>query len=212
MSRVTVVDYGAGNLLNVVRALEHCGADVKVVDTATPIAAAERLILPGVGAFGDCMQALQARGLVEALQDYVAADRLFLGICVGMQVMFARGEEFGEHAGLALLGGKVARIASVSANNMPHKIPHIGWNRLLRPAAAVWEGTLLEGQTDKAEMYFVHSYAVVPDDATHTLANVDYNGVAICAMVQKGRSYGCQFHPEKSGEAGLAMLTQFLRM
>ncbi len=211
MSEVTVVDYGAGNLLNVVRALEHCGVSPVVTSEAGPIREAKRLILPGVGAFGDCMEELHRRGLVEALAAYVAQDRLFLGICVGMQVMFDMGEEFGEHRGLGIIPGRVAKISATGADGAPHKIPHIGWSPLRKPAGAAWEGTPLEGNAG-SDMYFVHSYAGVPAQEAHRLADVDYDGLRICAMVKKGNSYGCQFHPEKSGEAGLGLLRQFLTL
>lgn len=215
MTQVTVVDYGAGNLLNVVRALEHCGAEVLVTATPEPIAHAQRLVLPGVGAFGDCMAALGERKLKGALLEYIHSGKLFLGICVGMQVMFDVGEEFGEHQGLGVIAGRVARIPAVDARGQAHKIPHIGWNTLLHPAGiASWAGTPLAPLEDAGSrmMYFVHSYRGVPEDASQALANVDYNGVPICAAVRKGNAYGVQFHPEKSGEAGLGILRNFLTL
>ncbi len=214
MKRVTVVDYGAGNLLNVVRALEHCGANPIVVDTAAPIAEASSLILPGVGAFGDCMKALHMRGLVDALLEHVAQDKLFLGICVGMQVMFDVGEEFGEHKGLGIIGGRVVRINDKGVDGKAHKIPHIGWSRLHKSVGAVWAQTPLAPLEGAAETdtYFIHSYMGMPADSTQRLADVEYDGLSICAAVKKGNSYGCQFHPEKSGKAGLSILKQFLQM
>lgn len=209
MSAVTVVDYGAGNLLNVVRALEHCGATPVVTASAGPIAEAKKLILPGVGAFGDCMAELKKRGLVAPIIDYAQQGKLFLGICVGMQVMFDMGEEFGEHQGLGIIPGRVVRIPAQGASGQPHKIPHIGWSQL-RPSGE-WASTPLEGNAG-ADAYFVHSYMGVPERPEHWLAEVDYDGIRICAMARKGNSYGCQFHPEKSGPAGLALLQRFLQM
>lgn len=215
MNKVTVIDYGAGNLLNVVRALEHCGAQPLVTTTADDIAAAERLILPGVGAFGDCMQALTDLELSDAIKAYIARNRLFLGICVGMQVMFETGEEFGEHAGLGILPGRVVRIPTFAPSGKPHKIPHMGWGSLVHSARhTTWKGTVLEpleALEGVASTYFVHSYMGMPAPQ-HQLANVNYNGIQIAAAVKIGNAYGCQFHPEKSGETGLSILRTFLAM
>jgi glutamine amidotransferase len=212
--RITVVDYGAGNLLNVVRALQHVGAEVEVTQSPQAVAGAQKLVLPGVGAFGDCMQALGALGLVAPLRDYLRAGRPFLGICVGMQVLFEVGEEFGEHAGLGVLSGRVARIPAQGADGKPHKIPHIGW-AALKPAeaGAGWAATPLAGhEGSQPAMYFVHSYQCVPAQRAEVLAEVEYNGLPICAAVARGQVFGVQFHPEKSAEAGLGLLRQFLAL
>lgn len=208
---ITVVDYGAGNLLNVTRALEHCGALVDVTQSADAVARATRLVLPGVGAFADCMHALEVRGLVGALKEYLQSGKPFLGICVGMQVMFEVGEEFGEHAGLGFIEGRVQRIPATGKDGRPHKIPHIGWSAL-KPASQPWEGSILHPALNVGDpsVYFVHSYMGVPKDAGDRLADVDYNGIAICAAIRRGNAYGCQFHPEKSGELGLDVLRHFI--
>jgi len=211
MSNVTVIDYGASNLLNVVRALEHCGATVDVTTTPEPISRATKLVFPGVGTFGDCMKALTERNLTHAIKDYIASGKPFLGICVGMQVMFDVGEEFGEHKGLGIIPGRVVRIPATGANGTPHKIPHIGWSELYHPQKQSWNGSLLEPlEGTKTSAYFVHSYMGVPTNPSDRLADVDYNGIAVCASVRKGNAYGCQFHPEKSGEAGLRILKHFI--
>lgn len=210
MTNVTVVDYGAGNLLNVVRALEHCGANVLVTNKAEIISRAERLVFPGVGAFGDCMKAIKALGIEQSLVDYVKSDRLFLGICVGMQVMFEISEEFGEHKGLGIISGRVVRIPEMGTNNQTHKVPHIGWKEL--QSESPWQDTMLEDVNQKSAVYFVHSYMGVPTDDNDRLASVDYNGISICAAIRKGNCYGTQFHPEKSGETGLGILRRFLTL
>ncbi len=212
MSTVTVIDYGASNLLNVVRALKHCGAQTEVTNHAATIAKADKLILPGVGAFGDCSKALDTLGLSQPIKDYVASGKPFLGICVGMQVMFDVGEEFGTHKGLGIIPGKVVRIPDKSKDGKPHKIPHIGWDELLRPShVASWDDTIFSA-VHNASVYFVHSYMGVPDNAADRIAYVDYNCVEICAGVRRGNAYGCQFHPEKSGEAGLSILKGFMTL
>ena len=216
MSKVVVIDYGAGNLLNVVRALEHCGAEIVVTDKPEPVANASRLVLPGVGTFGDCMKALRTLKLVDPITAYLKNDRPFLGICVGMQVMFEIGEEFGTHEGLAAISGKVIRIPATGASGQPHKIPHIGWSNLLRPHnRSTWEHTILEPLSNVSAdtaAYFVHSYMCVPTRENDRLADIDYNGITICAAIQHGNAYGCQFHPEKSGELGLSILQKFLSL
>ena len=208
---VTVLDYGIGNLLNVLRALDHCGADVKVVQKASPgDVDAPRLVLPGVGAFGDGMAELRARGFDDLVRRFAATGRPFLGICVGLQMMFDASEEMGEHPGLGLLPGRVVAVPATGADGRPHRIPHIGWRPL--EVAAPWEGTILEAVRPGERAYFVHSFAAEPQDGSVRLAEVDYDGVRICAAVHSENLYGCQFHPERSALAGLGMLNRFLSL
>ncbi|MBA3771745.1 MAG: imidazole glycerol phosphate synthase subunit HisH [Ramlibacter sp.] len=208
---VTVLDYGIGNQLNVLRALEHCGASVKVVQKASrEDADAQRLVLPGVGAFGDGMAQLRARGLDELVQRFAQTGRPFLGICVGMQVMFDASEEMGEHRGLGLLPGRVRAVPAVGADGSPHRIPHIGWRALEEEAS--WEGTVLADVRPLERVYFVHSFAAEPAQESVRLAQVCYDGVPICAAVHQDNLYGCQFHPERSADTGLGVLRRFLRL
>jgi len=210
-ARVTVIDYGIGNLLNVLRALEHCGASIKLVDKAsTANVDADRLVLPGVGAFGDGMDELRARGFDELVKRFAQTGRPFLGICVGMQMMFDTSEEIGEHTGLGLLAGRVVAVPATGADGTPHRVPHIGWRPLL--AARPWQSSILQDVAPGERAYFVHSFSAVPADADARLAEVDYDGRRICAAVQQGNLYGCQFHPERSAHAGLGMLQRFLAL
>ena len=213
MTRVLVVDYGVGNLLSVRRALERCGAEVQLTGDPEQIAAAEHLVLPGVGAFGDCMAGLRARELIEPLVAHAASGRPFLGICVGMQMLFAGSEEFGEHAGLGIFGGRVVRIPATAADGTAHKVPHVTWAGLVPgPATATWEGTVLSGIAKGACCYFIHSFAPEPEDEGIRLADADYNGRTIAAVVGRANVIGCQFHPEKSAQTGLRLLAKFLEM
>jgi len=206
---VVVLDYGVGNLLNMVRALEHCGAAVRVAERGgASLANASRLVLPGVGAFGDGMAELRARGLDELVLRHAQTGRPFLGICVGMQMLFDVSEEMGEHPGLGLLAGRVKAVPAVGADGRAHRIPHIGW-KALEPRRD-WQGTLLSDTQPGERVYFVHSYAPVPDHEEVRLADTDYDGVNICAAVMRGNLYGCQFHPERSASPGLHMLRRFL--
>ena len=210
--RVTVVDQGTGNLFSVVRALEHLGAEPEFVSTAAGVAAAERLILPGVGAFGDGMRALHHQGLVEPLRS-AALERQcpVLGICLGMQLLFDTGEEMGRHEGLGLIRGRVERVPAQTVEGAPLKVPHIGWNGLHVPEARTdWRDTIMAGQEEGEAVYFVHSYAGHPDDDRVRLADCVYGGHRLCVAIQSGKVSGCQFHPERSGPAGLEILRRFL--
>jgi len=213
MADVTVVDYGSSNLLNVVRALEHVGATLHVTEKAAEVVHADRIVLPGVGAFADGMAGLAERGLIDPLLAVARAERPFLGICLGMQMMLDRSEEFGNTPGLGLIPGEVVAIPAGRAEGGRRKIPHIGWNELRPPAAGPgWQGRFFAPVPPGCAVYFVHSFMAVPRDPADRLADCDYEGEAVCAAVQRDRLIGCQFHPEKSGEAGLDMLRRFLEL
>lgn len=206
---ITVVDFDAGNLLSVCRALSHCGGEVHRAKTPEDIATAERLVLPGVGAFGACMDNLERLEMVEPLRAFARSGRPFLGICVGMQMLFDESLEFGHHHGLGLIAGQVATIPPVGADGIAHSIPHIGWNAL-QPATQPWSEGILDGITPGDSVYFIHSFAGYPTDPTTTMATCDYDGVTIVAAVRQDNLTGCQFHPEKSGTVGLRILSNFL--
>ena len=218
--KVTVLDYGIGNLLNVVRALAHCGATVRVATNASDTMQAgelpDRMVLPGVGAFGDAMDELRLRGLDDVVKRFAATERPFMGICVGAQLLFDVGEEHssgGEHAGLGLIPGRVQPVPAMTPNGQSLRIPHIGWSALqLPPARTDWHDTPLAGVAPGEPVYFVHSFAPVPTHEAHRLADTNYQGVRICAAVARGSVYGCQFHPERSAGAGLGILRQFLTL
>jgi glutamine amidotransferase len=208
---VTVLDYGIGNQLNMLRALEHCGASVKVVQKASAgDVDAQRLVLPGVGAFGDGMGELRARGFDDLVKRFAQTGRPFLGICVGMQVMFDASEEMGEHEGLGLLPGRVRAVPPTGTDGRPHRIPHIGW-RPLEPSSP-WGGSILADVAPRDRVYFVHSFAAQPARAEDQLAHANYDGVQVCAAVRHDNLHGCQFHPERSAETGLGVLRRFLSL
>jgi glutamine amidotransferase len=198
---VTIVDYGSGNLRSVQKACERLGTTARITDDPSRVAEAEKLILPGVGAFGDAMRELRARELVEPILAHLRADRPFFGICMGLQLLFETGLEGGRHAGLGVLAGDVVRFALPAGM----KVPHMGWNTV------AWTGVDAE-QTPAATddyFYFVHAYHARPSDTTVIAATTDYGG-PFCSAVRRGRLFATQFHPEKSQAAGLRLLASFL--
>ncbi|MFA7263618.1 MAG: imidazole glycerol phosphate synthase subunit HisH [Caulobacter sp.] len=210
MQSVALIDYGSGNLRSAEKALrraaEGLAAPVDIVVTADPdvVAKADRLVLPGVGAFAACMGALTALdGMVEAMiQAAIGRGAPFLGICVGMQLLADRGLEFGETKGLGWIGGDVARLTPADP---AAKIPHMGWNAL----EAVADHPLLAGLGEGAHMYFTHSFAFTPKDPSHVIASVNHGG-RFAAAVARDNIMGVQFHPEKSQTQGLRLLANFL--
>lgn len=196
---IAVVDYGAGNLFSVAKALEKTGARVRVTSDASVIKAADKLVLPGVGSFGGCMNSLTASGLAGPVKEFARSGKPFLGICVGMQMLFEESEESPGVAGLGLLQGTVRRLAGAGL-----KIPHTGWNSLhgVRAGGVLPEG--FEGEY----VYFVHSYYACPAEGNMVSAVVDYGG-DITAAVMYNNINAVQFHPEKSGAAGLKILQLF---
>ncbi len=201
---LAVIDYGAGNLRSVLHALTHLGVtDLRLVREPQELRGASKIILPGVGAFGAGMAQLQRQGLVVPLKQALAAGIPYLGICVGMQILYEVGEEMGEHAGLGVLGGRVIRFPRFDGL----KVPHMGWNQLqVRQQCA-----LLDGLDAGSYTYFVHSYYCAPTDRGTVAASVDY-GVEFAAVVHHDNIFGVQFHPEKSQQTGLRILTNFLRL
>lgn len=209
--KVVLADYGIGNLLSVRRAFERVGAAVELSSEPGRIAAAERLVIPGVGAFGDCVSELRRRRLVEPALEALRSGRPCLGICVGMQMLLDCSEEFGLHDGLGVVPGRVAAIPRKAADGTPHKVPFVGWASLRRRGSTSWNGTILRG-LEGAAVYFVHSFAAHPEDGARQLADYDYDGVSVCAAIRADNVYGCQFHPEKSGPVGLQILENFLTL
>jgi len=200
---ITIVDYGSGNLRSVQKAFERLGAAAAITDDPTEVSAADRLVLPGVGAFGDAMRELTARGLVEPIRAHLRADRPFFGICMGLQLLFETGWEGGRHEGLGVLAGDVVRFDLPS----DYKVPHMGWNTVAWTRAGWWgrPGPAAAGQ----HMYFVHAYHARPRDEAVVAATTEYGG-PFCSAVARGRLFATQFHPEKSQQAGLRLLEAFL--
>lgn len=212
-SRVIIVDYDLGNIYNLERAIKYLGGDAVITDNKEIISQAERLILPGVGAFGEGITNLRLKGLVKIIADFILSGRPFLGICLGMQLLMDLSEELGSHEGLGIIKGRVVSLRAI-INDDTYKIPNIGWSKLAMPInnGISWEDTILNGIRAEDYMYFVHSYVVVPENIDVILASAFYGEAHFNAVIKQGNMYGCQFHPEKSGEAGLHILNNFLRL
>lgn len=209
-ARVVIVDYGVGNLLSVHRAVEECGAEVITSSEPDVIARADRVILPGVGAFAIGMQALESLGLAEVIKEIAAGGIPLLGICLGMQLLLDESEEHGLTKGLGIIPGRVVPVPSLSHDGLPLKIPHVGWNSLIVPEGSAWNKMILKNTTPGDSVYFVHSFMAKPEDPKTRIAECLYGGNRISAAIGDGNVVGCQFHPEKSGEVGLRILGVFL--
>ncbi len=198
---IALIDYGMGNLGSVSNALRFTDCEFEITSEADVITAADGAILPGVGAFGDCMSNLREHELVEPIREYIAADRPFLGICLGLQLLFAESEEMGTHEGLDVIPGRVIRFTH------DLKIPQIGWNQI----EVQQDCPQLEGIGDGSYVYFVHSYHVVPEDKSVIATTTDY-GYEFCSAIRRGNLFATQFHPEKSSDVGLHILRNFAGM
>lgn len=212
MTSVTVANYGIGNLLSVCHAFEHIGAQINLTSDLEAIENAERLVIPGVGAFARGMDELAKHHMIDPIKKAAQRGCPILGICLGMQLLFETSDEFYITQGLGLIPGHVTAIPATGSDGVSHKIPHIGWAELQAPASATWDGTILKNIHPGDEMYFVHSFAAHPSDEKMRLADVSYNGRLISACVKHGNIYGCQFHPEKSGPKGLNILKAFIEI
>lgn len=200
---ITIVDYGMGNLRSVQKGFEKVHAVARISNAPEEIATAEKLVLPGVGAFRDAIAELKRLNLVEPLLDALAKDRPFLGICLGLQLLFDVSYEDGEHRGLGVIPGEVRRFESAPG----FKVPHMGWNTL----DVVHPNPLLAGLPDPPSVYFVHSYHVVPADSSVIATQTTY-GKPFVSMVSRGRLFATQFHPEKSQRVGLKLLENFANL
>jgi len=208
--KVSIVDYGLGNLRSVTNAFEVLGYPVEVVQEGFSLLNAELLVLPGVGAFSDGMKGLRSQDLIGPLGEYVASGRHMLGICLGMQLLMSESLEFGRHEGLGLIEGQVVPFfPREKVADQDYRVPHVGWNQLIRPEGVNWSETLLQETSERSDAYFVHSFKVEPQDPCHVLASATYGQQTFCAVIKNDTIVGTQFHPEKSGLAGMKMLHHF---
>ena len=197
---IAIIDYGMGNLRSVQKGFEKVGCPAIVTSNPGEVAQADKVVLPGVGAFGACMENLEKFALIPTIRRAIRDGKPFLGICMGLQVLFDEGEEFGHHQGLGIIPGKVVRFKLSKS----YKIPHMGWNRILKKRRI----PLMTEIEDNAYFYFVHSYHVIPKDPNVIVTYTDY-GKPFVSSIAKGNIFACQFHPEKSQTTGLKILKAF---
>lgn len=208
---ITIVDYGVGNLYSVMRSFEVCGAeDICITSDPAKVMAADKVVLPGVGAFADGMQGLKERGLDKAICEFANSGRPLLGICLGMQLFATKSEEFGEHAGLGIIPGEVQMLPKYSSSAEPLKMPFIGWARILPHAETSWKDSLLEQCGPDECVYLIHSFQYQPTNPSDLLAIYHRDDKPIVAAIKRDNITGLQFHPEKSGEAGLKIISKFI--
>jgi glutamine amidotransferase len=204
---VVVLDYGIGNVKSIQNAFKNIGVTITLSSIPSEILAADALVLPGVGAFSTGMKNLKEKGLIDTIYQFVKTGKPFLGICLGMQMLLDESEEFGITKGLGLIEGKVVKFPLPPNSDV--NLPHVSWNEINQPVENRWENTLLEDTLPNSDVYFVHSYVVIPKFASEILSETEYGGVKFCSSVNKNNIFGTQFHPEKSGELGLNMLKKF---
>lgn len=209
--QVAIIDYGMGNVLSVARAFEYCGADVSCTRNVQEIFSATHIILPGVGAFKSAMQALEEYNLIDVIPKVVEEGKPFMGICLGMQLLFSESEEFGSTRGLNIMQGEVVSIPAISNDGTRLRVPHIGWASLNAEDSLTSFGSGLLPEISKFDsVYFAHSFQVKPTHKETIKATYSYGDNSIVAVVEKNNVLGCQFHPEKSGKVGLKIVAHFL--
>lgn len=207
--KVVIVDYGLGNLFSINQACKHFGYSTILSSNPIEILGASNLILPGVGSFEIAIKQLKQLDLTNTLNKYVQTGKPMLGVCLGMQLLFDESSEFGTHEGLGYIKGKVLKLPQF-VNDTKIRIPHIGWNKIYKNGVA-WKDTPLENLSDESLMYFVHSYYASPVNKENILTTSIYSDFSFCSSVRKDNIYGCQFHPEKSGQSGLEIYNSFLK-
>ncbi len=208
MTTIAIIDYGIGNIQSIVNSLIAVGATPIVTRDSADILSAQGIILPGVGAFGEGMANLRKYQLIPIIFEAVRKEKSILGICLGMQLLFQESEEFGHHLGLGLIEGCVKKLPSQPGE----KLPHVSWNQLYPPTSERWAHSIFQESVPGIDMYFVHSFAAYPHHKADILSETPYGDTFFCSSVQRGTILGCQFHPEKSGPAGLTVLRNFVQI
>ncbi|MFQ5588365.1 MAG: imidazole glycerol phosphate synthase subunit HisH [Nitrospiria bacterium] len=202
MRRIVIVDYGSGNLRSVQRGFERAGFAATITRNPNVVSEATHLVVPGVGAFSDCMDNLEKLGLLTPIKESILSEKPYLGICLGLQILFSEGTEFGARPGLGIIPGQVVRFPK---NDL--KVPHMGWNQIQIEK----ETSILKDIPGETYFYFVHSYYGAPEDTAYMATTTDY-GVRFASSVSQGRLFACQFHPEKSQEMGRRLLENFANL
>ena len=216
---VSIINYGINNLKSVSMAFHKLGKTYKIIEDYRDILSAKCLILPGIGAFGDGMEELRKRGLIEPIRRKIDEGTPIFGICLGMQMLFTESEEFGIHKGLNLIPGRIISFKQPNNVNIKgYKVPHMGWNEILKPSEGKiindrnWNNTILTGIKERSDVFFVHSFFPEPENKSDILAKTIYGNYEFCSVVNNNNISGTQFHPEKSGRIGLQILKNFCEL
>lgn len=208
--KITIVDYGVGNLHSLKKAFNFFDADAKVSEDRNDVLGSDAVVLPGVGAFEAGMRGLRLRGLIDAVKKIAAENKPILGICLGAQLLLSEGREFGVFEGLGIIPGKVVRFSKLDGGE---KIPQVGWNKIYAPQAISWQNTIFDSVArNSPDFYFVHSYILEPDKKENVFGLTTYGGHEFCSVIKLGSIYGCQFHPERSGKKGLEIIKNFIEL
>ena len=208
MKKITIIDYGCGNILNLARAIKFLGYEIEMTHDEKKIFNSSHVILPGVGAFGNAIKQLEKYNLRSIILEYAKSNKPLLGICLGMQILLTSSREFGIHKGLDLINGEVIKISN--KKNKGIKIPHVGWNEIYpNKDKKKWENKILKNDLIGKSFYFVHSFVAITKNPNSTIAISNYSGISIPAVVSVDNVFGCQFHPEKSSDNGLTILRNF---
>ncbi len=206
MIKIGIIDYGVGNIRSISNALNSFDCETILSDDKKVILGCDGLILPGVGAYKHGMDKLKSKNLIDVINEYVETSKPFLGICLGMQMLFETSSEFGETNGLGLIEGDVKKLPSQDSI----KLPFISWSSIHQNKDLQWDGTILENTKELSDFYHVHSYYADPEKSEHILSYSMYNDFKYCSTVNKNNIFGCQYHPEKSGEEGLKIIKSFI--
>lgn len=205
---IAIIDYGVGNLYSIQKALENFNNNVFITEDSEKLSSADAVILPGVGSFRAGMEGLKVRNLIESVKNFSLTGKPMLGICLGAQLLLDKGYEFGLFNGLGIIPGKVVKFPKLKKE----RIPHIGWNGIFPSKNNGWRKTILDSVKPDSDLYFVHSYILQPAAKSNVLALANYDGHEFCAVIRKKNIYGCQFHPEKSGQVGLRIIKNFVNI
>lgn len=205
--KIAVIDYNIGNVKSISNAFKKNGVDVNLTNIKSQILESDGLVLPGVGAFSEGMKNLKELDLINTIYEFIKTKKPFLGICLGMQLMLEKSEEFGIFDGLGLVKGKVIKLEKSENED----IPHISWGNLLSSEIS-WNNSILNGISKNDYVYFVHSYIAVPKNTSSILSNTSFGNEIFCSSIKQNNMYGCQFHPEKSGKVGLKIIENFIKI
>jgi len=208
--KIVIIDYGIGNVKSMYNAFYNIGFKPELTSDKQTILNADAVVLPGVGAFNKGMENLNESGLFQIIHDFIKKGNPFLGVCLGMQMLLEESEEFGLTPGLGLIKGKVVKLPILP--NSVEKLPHVSWNELREPTGGRWNGTILNKVPINTDAYFVHTFVAVPKYEENILATTDYAGINFCSAIHYENIYGTQFHPEKSSQSGLSILTNFVNL